>query len=253
MPLAQDRDYLFLGGHDEVVKISKRLGSVASRIPLGHLAPPGHPQGGYNPEVSEVDDRLYVPTGYSTTSGLAGNLLCFDSRTDEFLWGFSVSEENAESDIESCALKDSFVVFPTGQKMIALNRYTGAKLWSTHVAGDGFWWSPTISGTRVYMGSASLGRMYAFDLFTGTLQWRSEETKGSIITFITVQEDRIFFCNGNSIWVLDSSTGATIWHGLPPEYLADRNALYMSPVAVGEGHMVCVGSKRIYCLTIPSP
>jgi len=245
--MSQNGNSILLGGQGEVIKLSKLTGNIELRIELEELIPAGYSQGAYNPVISE-DGFIYVPTGWNTGNGLKGNLLCYNSENGKYLWGF---ESPHNFDIQSCDFKDSLLIFASSSTMFALNRFNGRKIWETTVSNDAFWESVTINDETVYMGSTALAKMYAFDLRTGKLKWISEETKSSIITIITVQNGRVYFCNFAYIYVLDASTGSVIWKGLPPEYATDKSYRYSSPVAVGEGYMVCIGNKKVYCLTDP--
>ncbi len=243
--MSQNNYSLLLGGQGEVIKISKQTGAIELRIKIDELIPVGYTQLAYNPIISE-DGFIYVSTGWFDGTKNKGNILCFNSNSGKFVWGFE-----APSVVESCAFKDSLIVFPSGSTMISLNRYSGVGVWKNTIENDGFWESVTINDETVYMGSTALAKMYAFDLRTGKLKWISEGTKSSIITIITVQNGRVYFCNFAYIYVLDASTGSVIWKGLPPEYANDKSYRYSSPVAVGEGYMVCIGNKKVYCLTDP--
>ncbi len=245
--MSQNGNSILLGGQGEVIKLSKLTGNIELRIELEELIPAGYSQGAYNPVISE-DGFIYVPTGWNTGNGLKGNLLCYNSENGKYLWGF---ESPHNFDIQSCDFKDSLLIFASSSTMFALNRFNGRKIWETTVSNDAFWESVTINDETVYMGSTALAKMYAFDLRTGKLKWISEGTKSSIITIITVQNGRVYFCNFAYIYVLDASTGSVIWKGLPPEYATDKSYRYSSPVAVGEGYMVCIGNKKVYCLTDP--
>ncbi len=243
--MSQNNYSLLLGGQGEVIKISKQTGAIELRIKIDELIPVGYTQLAYNPIISE-DGFIYVSTGWFDGTKNKGNILCYNSNSGKFVWGFE-----APSVVESCAFKDSLIVFPSGSTMISLNRYSGFEVWKNTIENDGFWESVTINDETVYMGSTALAKMYAFDLRTGKLKWISEGTKSSIITIITVKNNRVYFCNFAYIYVLDASTGSVIWKGLPPEYEKDRSYRYSSPVAVGDGYMVCIGNKKVYCLTDP--
>lgn len=245
--MSQNGNSLVLGGQGEVIKVSKLTGNIELRINLDELIPAGYIQGAYNPVISD-DGFIYVPTGWNSWQGLKGNMLCYNSETGKYIWGF---ESPHSFDIQSCAIKDSLLIFASSSTMFALNRYNGRNIWATTINDDSFWQSVTIENETVYMGSNNQAKMYAFDLRTGKLKWKSEGTKSSIITIITVQNGRVYFCNFAYIYVLDASTGSVIWKGLPPEYEKDRSYRYSSPVAVGEGYLVCIGNKKVYCLTDP--
>ncbi|MBL1211890.1 MAG: PQQ-binding-like beta-propeller repeat protein [Ignavibacteriae bacterium] len=246
--MSQNENSLLLGGQGEVVKLNKMTGQIELRISLTQLMYGGNSQGAYNPIISNTDDYLYVPTGYNTGAGLKGNLLCYNSVTGDFLWGFPIQDDVG---IETCAIKGNIVVFAAGSTMISLNRFTGGKFWENSINDDAFESSVIIDGETVYMGSHAQSMMYAFDLNSGKLKWRGEDTPSSIITIPTAIDNRVYFSNWAYIYVVNATNGNTLWKSLPPEYREDSSYRYMSPVAVGEGYMVCVGNKKVYCLTDP--
>lgn len=247
--MSQDQNSLILGGRGEFIKFNKFTGAIELRRAVTEMMYGGNLQSAQNPIISDIDDYIYVPTGYNTAIGLKGNLLCYNSETGEFLWGFPTEDD--DTDVSSCAIKNDFAVFVSGSSIYALNRFTGKKLWQTKVQNDGFAYSVIIDKETVYIGSHALSFMYAFELQTGKLKWKSEDTPSSIITIPTVIEDRIYFTNWAYIYVLNTSNGSTLWKSLPPEYKDDNSYRYKSSVAVGEGYMVCVGNKKVYCLTDP--
>ena len=124
-----------------------------------------------HPVASTSDNYLYIPTGWWTGEELRGNLLCFNSETGEYLLGYETTEKDAS--ILGCAISDSIIVFPSGQSMIALNKFSGKKIWNVKFVDDVFWWNPTLINGSVYMGSSAKGKMYAFDLRTGEIKWIS--------------------------------------------------------------------------------
>lgn len=248
--MSQNSTSLLIGGQGEVIKVSKSTGNIELRIKLIQLIPGG---GGYfqlanNPVISE-DGFIYVPTGWFDGIKSHGNILCYNSTSGEFIWGHQGPDNN--SGVDCCSIKDSLLVFPSASTMYELNRFTGKKIWETTVPNYGFWWSTTIKDGTVYIGSTGPAKMHAFDLITGKLKWQSEDTGSSIITIITVTNGRVYFCNFAYIYVLNVSDGSVVWKGLPPEYVEDQGYVYSSPVSVGEGYMVCIGSKKVYCLTVP--
>lgn len=245
--MSQNTSSLIVGGQGEVIKISKLTGNIELRIKLEELIPSGYFQLADNPVISD-DGFIYVPTGWFTGTELKGNLLCYNSESGKYLWGF---ESPRNFDIQSCDIQDNLLVFASSSSMFALNRFTGKKIWETNVSDDAFWHSVTIDGESVFMGSTAQGRMYSFDLRNGKLKWRTASTQSSILTIITVANGRVYFCNTAHIYVLEAINGSIIWKGLPPENANDIYTIYSSPVAVGEGYMVCVGNKKVYCLTDP--
>ncbi|WP_170864277.1 hypothetical protein [Fodinibius roseus] len=51
--------------------------------------------------------------------------------------------------------------------------------------------------------------------------------------------------------MLNASDGSVIYHENTPNYKNDDYDVYISSLGVGEGYMVNVGSKAVYCLRVP--
>lgn len=252
--MSQNSNSLLLGGQAEVIKLNKLSGVIELRIDVEdpNLMNPnimnGYHQLAYNVVISDYDDFIYVPTGYFTGKKLGGYILCYDAITGKYLWSYS-----SDDDLLTCDINETKLACAGGSTVILLDRFTGEELWKNNIPDDGFYDSIVLNKNSVYMGSTAQSFMYCFDLETGKLKWKSEDTPNSIFTIPTVIEDRIYFCNWAYIYVLNTSTGKTLWKSMPPEYYETYggNYSYISPVAVGEGYMVCVGNKKAYCLTDP--
>lgn len=262
--MAQDATHLFFGGRGEVVRLRKSDGIVDLRIPVVQLAPEGVTMNARSPAISE-DGMLYVPAGYYRDGAPAteGNLLVYDAETGAYQWGYAIPNRRVkppsapdsiviDAAPRDARISDELIVSTAGQSIIALDRHTGELRWEQFFENDGFDVGLAIDDGRAYVGSLGTN-VYAFDLQTGDVLWKRPDTRGSITTILTVTDGRVYFCNesGGQIWVLDKETGRVIWHGFPPEYPEDDFATYLSPLAVGEGYMVNVGSKKIYALRVP--
>lgn len=253
--------HLFISGDDAVVRVSLSSGLFDLRINVDSLKPAAVKQICASPCVSFGDNLLYVPTAYwNQAIGVTeGNLFCYNAQTGEYKWGYHLParkiwlpalKDSIYSDAGSygCDLIDSLVVFGSGHYLIALNRFNGVKVWESFIADGGFSMPPEIDAERVFIGSTN-GNIYSYQLRTGSQLW-SRNTRWAVNTIFTVSNGRLYSCNGE-IWILNITTGAIEWRGLPSENKLDPLATYLSPLAVGEGYMVDVGSKKVYCLTIP--
>jgi len=264
--MAQNSTHLFLGERGFVLRISKLMGNVDLTIQLDSLVSPGTVQNGYDPQVSETEGYLYVPTGIPPSQNFPafrGNVFCYNSQTGEYVWGFRIPNKKIllpglqdstilDAAAYGCAIQDSFIVFPAGRRIYALNRFTGTLKWEKVFDGDSFGAGAVIQGNTIYVGSQAGASVYAIDLATAQILWRTK-TQGSIFNLLTVLDNRVYLCNGldGQIWVFNSSNGNVIWRSFPPDYYNDSYAVYSSNLAVGEGYMVDVGSKKVYCLSTP--
>ena len=108
-----------------------------------------------------------------------------------------------------------------------------------------------VQGDAIY--AASVGRYaHRLDLQTGREDWRRNITYSNT-SIPTIQNGRFYFNNsgGGGIWVLDTEDGSVIYHENTPNYSNDSYDVYISSLGVGEGYMVNVGSKAVYCLRVP--
>ncbi|NGP89017.1 PQQ-binding-like beta-propeller repeat protein [Fodinibius halophilus] len=268
--MSQDEDYLYAGRKGYVLQLRKSDGQIVQRYPLDRLVPNGVTQGSTEPIISPFGDNiLYVPTQYydRTTPGeeeFGANIFAFDARTGEIRWETRVeykienhySEEPGDSLVVSPPIYDievteSSIVALQGKSVIVLNRSNGDVRWFKNFPNSGFDVGLDVQKGNIY--AASVGNFaYRFDLQTGEVIWQRDITYANT-SIPTVQNGRMYFTNsgGGSIWVLDIKDGATIYHERPPNYNKDSFDVYISSLGVGEGYMVNVGSKAVYCLRVP--
>jgi outer membrane protein assembly factor BamB len=260
---------LYLGQLGKVIRLNKQSGQIDLTIPLDSLSPDTVFQQGRGVAVSESDKRLYVGTGYYIPGAPAtsGNIFCFDAITGQCLWAYRVPnrrvtlytpsgtpfEVEANRAVYGVEVGGELVVCTIGQEVLALNRFTGQVVWSRFFMDDAFCAGLTISGNRIYIGAQAEPGVHCLDLMTGATIWKTKLRTGSINDILTVKDGKVYFCvgMGGEIFVLSANNGRLIWNGKPPEASRDRDASFISNLAVGEGYMVNVGSKKVYCLTSP--
>ena len=140
--MAQNETHLFLGGHGEVIRVSKDDGTLDLRIPTVQLQPEGVVQLAYDPSVSS-DGLLYVPTGYVVEGvpDIQGNLLVYDAESGDYKWGYQAENKKipipeyndtlvVDAGIYRLDLTEEEVILPYGQSVVSLNRHSGEVLWS---------------------------------------------------------------------------------------------------------------------------
>ena len=258
--LSQNSTSLFLGGIGEILIIEKSSGAIEQRIPLDSLVPPGVVQTGRNPISSQDENYVYIPTGYYQPGDPAtsGNVFCYEIPSGNFVWGFKIpwkkiklpgnsDSTQTNSGTYGCAIYDDLVILPAGHRILALNRYSGNFEWELFFENDGFDLGLTVFENMIYVGSIQ-EMVYAINARTGKLVWQ-RKTVGSITTLITATNEKVYLTNpgGEAIWVLDRSTGEVLLHNTPP---AKYNDSYLSPIGVGNNHIVVLGRKNIFCLSL---
>lgn len=268
--MSQDEEYLYAGRRGYVQQLRKSDGAVTRRYPLDRLVPEGVSQGATDPIISPYGDGvLYVPgTSFDrTTPGeerFRGNLFAFAAATGELIWELPVeflvddysTEQPGDSLLVSPPIYDievteSAIVLLQGKAIVSVDREKGTINWVNNFFDSGFDVGLAVDNEAIY--TASVGTYaHKLDLTTGEELWR-RDIFYSNTSIPTVKNNRLYFTNsgGGDIWVLDTSNGKTIYNKLPPGYKTDSHDIYISSLGVGEGYMVNVGSKAVYCLKVP--
>jgi outer membrane protein assembly factor BamB len=270
--MSQYEAHLYAGRDGYVVQLRKADGQITRRYPLDRLVPEGITQGSTEPIISPFgDDILYVPTSFwddrvAGEEEPKGNLFAFDSESGEMLWGrrmefkmpriFGDNPNPEDTVIVSSFLFDievieSYVVLLVGRFVSVVDRFSGEERWSRFFPDDGFDVGLAVEGTGIYIASAGW-HATRLDLETGAIVWR-RDIRFSNTSIPTVTDGRMYFNNsgGGGIWVLDAEDGSVIFQENTPNYRNDSFDVYISSLGVGEGYMVNVGSKAVYCLTVP--
>lgn len=268
--MSHDEMYLYAGRKGYVMKLRKSNGQIVRRFELERLKPKGVMQGSTNPIISPFGDNiLYVPTGWYDASAPVGekfgaNLFAFDAATGELIWETKVEYwiDNYITDkpgdsllvgppIYDIAVTETSIVALQGKAIVAFNRNNGKIKWFKNFPKSGFDVGLSVKNGSIY--AASNGHYaYRLDIESGEVVWK-RNILYSNTSITTVKKGRLYFNNsgGGAIWVLDTKDGSIIYRELPPNFKNDSYDVYISSLAVGEGYMVNVGSKAVYCLTVP--
>lgn len=263
--LSQNNSYIFIPGKGKFAKINKQDGSIALIKEIKELVPDSVLQlcGAMN--VTN-DDYIYVPTGYYRKNYIAaneGSLLCYSSITGEFIWGFKVPNHKVflsgspdssytDADVSECSVYGDYVAFQAGNSVFLLNRFTSEVIWENIFDRDGFFSIGILLFEDKVYASATSGNLYCLSASNGEILWQVD-TYNSLITLFTLNNKRLYFTNdlGSGIWIIDKDSGKVIWNGQPPEYNNDDHYAYFSPVETNGKYMINVGTRKIYCLTVP--
>ncbi|MDZ4797432.1 MAG: PQQ-binding-like beta-propeller repeat protein [Bryobacteraceae bacterium] len=125
----------------------------------------------------------------------------------EFLTGKSYGIQQAQSTAGRCAAASPA---PAG-RLTAANLPSLKLRWAFGFEGEVMAFAqPTVSGNRLYVGSAS-GSVYALDAATGCTHWQFE-AEAAVRTAIVVQGDRLWFGDLHSnVYSVDSGSGEMRW------------------------------------------
>ncbi|HKL20105.1 MAG TPA: PQQ-binding-like beta-propeller repeat protein [Halalkalibaculum sp.] len=269
--MSQDEDFIYAGRRGYVLKVRKEDGQIIRRYPLDRQVPEGVTQGSTDPIISPFGDNvLYVPTSYFDHSqptpeeASGNNIFAFNSNSGELIWHskITVKVPNPYTDIPGDSLEgapfvydievtEDKVVALAGFYIVALDRMSGETIWKTYFPEGGFDVGLTVDLEGVY--AASIGTFATkVDLETGEKEWMTD-IRNSNTSILTVQNGRLYFTNsgGGDIWVLDTKDGSVIYNEKSPGHSNDSFDVYISSLGIGEGYMVNVGSKAVYCLKVP--
>ena len=260
--MAHDDEHLYVAGRGAVQQVRKADGALGRRFSLEGVAPQGTAELVYDPAVSN-DGLLYVPTAWeSEDTGIHGAVYCLDVFTGQEVWRYVPPPRQLQNPpyepywvgvggSGADVLGDRVFVTTTSQ-VIAFDRTNGEVMWSfdAPAGSGGFWVRPTAAGDGVYAGAVTQ-RVYKFDADTGEIEW-VRVLDGSVTPTITLMDGRVYFTNAawGEVWIVDDGSGDVVWKGLPPEH-EKNDAIYLSPLGVGEESMMVVGNKAVYGLTRP--
>ena len=257
--LEQTDTHLYIGGSEGWVgRIRKVDGVFDQMVYMTDLKPEGDDHGVARIIVHE--NHLYIPTGHfvEDVPGIGGTLLVYERDSFGFLWGYEAKKrqipvpdrpgEFFTTDVQMSdgVVSGDMLVIVGTTSILGFDRHTGEMKWEKFFENDdAFWRGITASNGVVYAGSLG-AYVYAFDARSGEILWQSEKMDASIRTQVVYYEGNIYV-NGGKLFVLNGQTGETLWSGHPPDYeSSNRNSTYLSPVAVGEGVMVIVGTEKLY-------
>ncbi|NHZ85087.1 MAG: PQQ-binding-like beta-propeller repeat protein [Planctomycetia bacterium] len=261
----QNLTHLFIGGNGGVVRLEKETGLVDLYIPISKLDVEDGSQSS-RAIIIHNNDTLYVPFSYYEPSmpEIGGFVFCYNAQTGKEIWSYEVPNRywvNGFGDslltgagVKKCAIMNDVVAFRAGINVFALNRYTGEEMWETSFQSyyDGFSGVSIAAANDIIFAGSTFGHVYGLAAGNGTVLWDAD-IKYTMSSLFTTHEDRLYFANpmGGGLWVIDQLTGEVIWNGQPPGNAQDDSYAYFSPVAVENGYMINVGTKKVYCLTVP--
>lgn len=252
--LTQMDNFLFVPNKNKFYKVSSLTGETNMLINLNSKIPNRVP--GRVGEISVSQDNfVYLPTGYfSNDIGIVeGNIFCYNGDTGEYIWEYNRPNKkflisgrpdsiSADAATEITVLSNNYVYSMGGHSVSALNRYTGELKWEKFFEVEGFSWTGLFATNDMLFVGGQSGKLYSLNIETGDILW-STSTITSILNSFLVKDGKIFLNNrsGSGIWIIDEKTGTVLWRDR-----GENVGGYFSPVEVGEGYMVVVGSTHVF-------
>lgn len=193
-------------------------------------------------------DYVYVGLASPTFEG-ASVVVALERESGEITWKF---EHRGRRSSTPLVVGDR-VVFGSGDgRLYSVDARTGAFDWATRLSeGARIPAPPSTDGNRVYVGDEG-HRVSAIDLGTGDVVWRSD-LESTVDTTPALADGRIHIVADDSLYVLDSADGETIWslelgedvQGLAPAVQGEQVFVTGAGLrAVHEGSSVVQESKE---------
>jgi outer membrane protein assembly factor BamB len=217
----------------------ERTGYVTEEI-TGAIHPrwyrPIEPYIPQNVQLIAWDGKIYVAT--------ARGIYCLQSDNGDLLWVYPTELPLAHSP----AIVDGVLYVAGFDKCLhAVNATTGQGIWKWDGAGLGFYTTPLVVNSKVYIGSRD-GNMYCIgavgDPNEGQLVW-SFPTGGPINYSAAYYDGRVYFASNDLYcYAVDAETGAQVWKSVKYQYNAGFYAIW--PV-VWEAK-----NKVVFCMDTPN-
>ena len=167
--------------------------------------------------------------------------------TNNTLW---ISDDISAVASSSPVVGEGKVFVNCGDTLKALNKSTGALLWSTPIAGStvmGSWLSPSYHAGKVFMSGL---KVYCIDATNGTIIWEYGLSSTACNGGTVVTDGKVFAgdWDGHHYYCLDEETGEELWNFTVSGYaqgtaaFADGKVYFTSWVygAAHAGHIYCV-------------
>lgn len=170
--------------------------------------------------VSRSGDTLYAATvHWINESGfqVQGEVIALDRRNGRELWRYETPAGARGGFQGAPAVAGRLIVMndPYAHSLVAVDRFTGAEVWRTPVVDSSYVAAehpPIIVGDTAFSGSTDTF-VYAVDLRTGKVLWRTRRDYGSI-WYLGVCGDRVI-ANNNGLLLVSRATRSPIEAEVP--------------------------------------
>ena len=266
-PMAANATHLLVGGWGEVVRLRRTDGAVDLRVAVPPADTSAPPPRVFGPALA-ADGTMALP-GYTRREGertAEGSLTLVDSAgarlwhvvTEQRAYPTASGTYTAGGGVHGAHLgtvpgtgedpSRRVVTYTTGQSVVARDAESGDRIWEAFRREHGFGVGPVQRDTLVVAGTTT-GRILGLDARTGEERWHVDVRGGMLAEPVFAGRVVYQIDDGyGTLYAVDRFTGDVLWRAVPPEQREDPDATYRTPPAVASGHLVVVGSQRIYGL-----
>lgn len=140
---------------------------------------------------------LYVP---------GGNIYALNPKTGAARWEYA-----KKSELGSLLLVEENRIYVGGRKIVALNATTGEKRWQFRLSTeDGLIGFTGLVENTLYGWNNRY--LFAFDVDSGGLQWRTEDIEGYNFKFVKMYDETFYFVTyGEDVYALPLSEAERVW------------------------------------------
>ncbi|MFE3316655.1 PQQ-binding-like beta-propeller repeat protein [Nocardia sp. NPDC059195] len=186
------------------------------------------------PHITRDGSPPVVANGRVFVCGQDNRLHALDAATGAVLWSVEIGSKLADGEVQVLVVADGTVIVNGDNSLIGFDATTGARRWAT---GGRPWEAGAVNGTYnlcatndppyVYAeGPLPVFDVVALDAKSGTARWSTPTDSGSRGNlYITAGNGVIAAVQGDSLFVLDSVTGAIRWRAAVGE-LSDYDPLF---------------------------
>jgi outer membrane protein assembly factor BamB len=245
---------VFMGGINEIIIVDV-LSQTNQRWDISSYFNDEQNRYVYRVIPDSIRNHVIIPIEYydEEESIMKGEVLCLDASSGEEIWKRTESNmvtlPSGENRIlnKGCysgLIDDDILYFNTQYSIVSANATNGTTIWETIIPGAMTNTSPAMYKNNIYTGT-HLGEVMSINSQTGDLSWVTN-LGYTIITAFSFYRNEAYvgIFTGSDMYILDSDNGNLNWSSVNKEYIAND---IVTPVGVGNGYSVVVGSEYIYC------
>jgi outer membrane protein assembly factor BamB len=191
-------------------------------------------------------ETVYICSRYDTGGSKAG-VWAIDRRTGGVRWFRRLATRSTSKIGSSPAYSGGRLFAATYDGTIcAVNASSGKVLWRRHIGGQ-FYSTPTVSGTRLYIGNKSNGHVYCLGTTNGAVLWSTARLGASAHGSAAVYDGRVYIGAGKHFYALNGRNGRVIWRRATDRRVLGspsvlRGVVYYSDLGTSYGRSARSGS-----------